>query len=372
MYCLIVLALLHISIGHCSLDDHIEVVTSQTCDNDIFQARCPSPQRILISHAKYGHIEVSKCVDAMFSSFGALGCYANVTDIVGSRCNGKPRCEIDGDDPVIVSSNVCKAGLPVYMDIAHVCLPEILTIHHCNPLKVSRQLQYVLSTDLWNQHCFYDADQNLNVAIQADANMKIKLRLRSVHVQQLHSVSIEYADNEEIEIPLNNGEITEVPVDQLTVKLSNQDNVFLIGFQAFGCDDMAAPAYAWVSRDGDVATIGCYHSEYEWKMSCVGSKWIGPRSNCTDKQQAVFTLDILFALIIGVTVLSCAIVITIGYVCLKKSKYTYEANSTPYEMATMMSDPSNTATWQKAKLQGNNDTLILPVNSFQGQTLQLR
>lgn len=96
---------------------------------------------------------------------------------------------------------------------------------------MSRQLQYVLSADLWNQHCFYDADKNLNVAIQADANMKIKLRLRSVHVQQLHSVSIEYADNEEIEIPLNNGEITEVPVDQLTLKLSNQDNVFLIGFQ---------------------------------------------------------------------------------------------------------------------------------------------
>ncbi|ELU09028.1 hypothetical protein CAPTEDRAFT_220903 [Capitella teleta] len=55
-----------------------------------------------------------------------------------------------------------------------------------------------------------------------------------------------------------------------------------------------------------------------------------------------------------------------------RSKYTYEAKSAPYEMATMMSDPSNTATWQKAKLQGNNDTLILPVNSLQEQTLQLR
>ncbi|ELU10348.1 hypothetical protein CAPTEDRAFT_224780 [Capitella teleta] len=163
----------------------------------------------------------------------------------------------------------------------------------------------------------------------------------------------------------------------------------LIGFQAIGCDDMAAPAYAWVSREGDMATIGCYHSEYEWKMSCIGSKWIGPQSNCTDKKQEVvnptptqkhpqkektqfFTTDILFALIIGLTVLLCAIVITVGYVCLKRSKYTYEAKSAPYEMATMMSDPSNTATWQKAKLQGNNDTLILPVNSLQGQTLQLR
>ena len=53
---------------------------------------------------------------------------------------------------------------------------------------------------------------------------------------------------------------------------------------AFGCDDMAAPSHAWVNRDRDTATVGCYHSDYEWKMSCVGSKWIGPRSNCTDKK----------------------------------------------------------------------------------------
>jgi hypothetical protein len=40
-------------------------------------------------------------------------------------------------------------------------------------------------------------------------------------------------------------------------------------------------------------------------------------------------------------------------------------------MATLMSEPGNAATWQKAKLQGNNDTLILPVNNFNAQTLQL-
>ena len=142
-------------------------------------------------------------------------------------------------------------------------------------------------------------------------------------------------------------------------------------FSAFGCDDLPTPAYAWVSREGDLVTVGCYHSDYEWKMSCVGSKWIGPQSNCTDKKQGLavgFSIsryvvffpeiikpsptpdrnvplskkrtilttglllykpphqhilqksisDILFALIIGITVLLCAVVITVGYVCLKR------------------------------------------------------
>ena len=55
-----------------------------------------------------------------------------------------------------------------------------------------------------------------------------------------------------------------------------------------------------------------------------------------------------------------------------RAKYTYASKAAPYEMTALMSDPSNTATWQKAKMQGNTDTLILPVNTLQSQTLQLR
>ncbi|ELT93825.1 hypothetical protein CAPTEDRAFT_193928 [Capitella teleta] len=362
---LLVFVLISLLLVHCG--NTLNDITTQTCWDDTFEARCLSPQKILIMQAKYGHIEVSKCVGEMFATWGSLGCYANVTDIVAAKCHSKDRCQIKGDDPEILQSKECSTGLPMYMDITYVCIPETYRMQSCSPLRVNRQLQYILSSDLWDQHCLIDSDQNLNVAVEAATNMKIKLRLRSINFFSGSEVLVHYGDSEEVNLELKSEEITEIPNDHLKITVDSQEHIFLIGYQAFGCDDMAAPAHAWVRREGDVATVGCYHSEYEWKMSCVGSKWIGPRSNCTNKKQ-----DILFALIIGVTVLLCAIVITIGYVCLKRSKYTYEAKSAPYEMATMMSDPSNTGNWQKAKLQGNNDTLILPVNSLQGQTLQLR
>ncbi|ELT93834.1 hypothetical protein CAPTEDRAFT_193937 [Capitella teleta] len=244
----------------------------------------------------------------------------------------------------------------------------ILSMQSCSTISVNRQMQYLLSKDIWDLHCFYDLEQNVNVELSSENNLKIAINMQrvagSVQTSSSDEVMVQYGDGDSIAL---REETLELETDHLTLTLTSMQSVLLIGFKAFGCDNPATPAYAWVSREGDVATIGCYHSEYEWKLSCVGSKWIGSRSNCTDKQQ-----DILFALIIGLTILLCAIVITIGYVCLKRSKYTYEAKSSPYEMTSMMSDPSNPGTWQKAKLQGNNDTLILPVNSLQGQTLQLR
>ncbi|ELU10350.1 hypothetical protein CAPTEDRAFT_204006 [Capitella teleta] len=351
-----------------SQSDAFQEITVQTCDNEVFQARCPYSQALLITQAKYGHIETSRCVDDIFEELGSLGCYANITELIGSRCNSKNKCEIDGEDTDVMSSKSCKKGLPMYMDISYVCLPDTTSIRSCEAVSVNRQIQYLLSKDIWDHHCFYDLEQNTHVEFSAEANLKIKINVQYVVGEPDSAIddAVYVTDRGGNTVALS-GEFVEIVSGHLTLTLTNMHNIVLIGFQAIGCDDPATPAYAWVSREGDMATIGCYHSEYEWKMSCVGSKWIGPRSNCTDKQQ-----DILFALIIGLTVLLCAIVITVGYVCLKRSKYTYEAKSAPYEMATMMSDPSNTATWQKAKLQGNNDTLILPVNSLQGQTLQLR
>ncbi|ELT93823.1 hypothetical protein CAPTEDRAFT_193926 [Capitella teleta] len=339
--------------------------TVQTCDDEVFQARCPFSQELFISQAKYGHIEVSRCVDGIFETFGSLGCYANVTDLVSSWCNKKNKCEIDIEDPGVVSTKSCKNGLPMYLDISYVCVPGTVAVQSCEAIAVNRQLKYLLSSDIWNNHCFYDLEQNVNVELSAESNLKIRMTMQQVSGHNDIAVETYVTQSNGQKVAL--GESIQFESDQVTLTLTNKHPIQLIGFQAVGCDDMAAPVHAWVSREGDMVTVGCYHSEYEWKMSCVGSKWIGPRSNCTDKQQ-----DILFALIIGITVLLCAIVITIGYVCLKRSKYTYEAKSAPYEMASMMSDPSNTHTWQKAKLQGNNDTLILPVNSLQGQTLQLR
>lgn len=76
-----------------------------------------------MTKAKYGHIQVGRCVDKIFESFGSLGCYANITDTIGHRCNGKAKCEFAFPDPEIEATKSCKTGLPMYLDVTYVCIP---------------------------------------------------------------------------------------------------------------------------------------------------------------------------------------------------------------------------------------------------------
>lgn len=97
--------------------------TTETCDKEDFSIRCPYSQNVLITQSKYGHIQVGRCIDEEFSSFGKLGCYANITDIVGRRCNGKSKCEFPFPDEEIEATKSCIKGLPMYLEVTYVCIP---------------------------------------------------------------------------------------------------------------------------------------------------------------------------------------------------------------------------------------------------------
>ena len=127
----------------------ISGTNSQTCELEVFRARCPHSQTIFITEAIYGHIGVSKCVAV---DFGYFGCVSDVTNIVQRRCNGKSRCEIPTPDAEIAATKSCMAGLVKYLDITYVCLPSrylmkpvgssfkelcILLILHCDSTHVS-------------------------------------------------------------------------------------------------------------------------------------------------------------------------------------------------------------------------------------------
>ena len=47
-----------------------------------------------------------------------------------------------------------------------------------------------------------------------------------------------------------------------------------------GCPDLATPEHAWIKRSGDLATVGCKHSNKTWKLTCHASQWIGGVGRC--------------------------------------------------------------------------------------------
>ena len=44
---------------------------------------------------------------------------------------------------------------------------------------------------------------------------------------------------------------------------------------------MNPPEHAWYEREGELAVVGCEHSDTTWHLRCEGSRWNGVVGNCT-------------------------------------------------------------------------------------------
>ena len=51
--------------------------------------------------------------------------------------------------------------------------------------------------------------------------------------------------------------------------------------EAAGCPDLVPPEDAWLKRNDDEATVGCYSSRQTWQLRCNGHQWTGVLGNCT-------------------------------------------------------------------------------------------
>ena len=93
-------------------------------------------------------------------------------------------------------------------------------------------MQYMLSKDFWANYCFYDLEQNVNVNLQADKNLKIKLSMQFI------SSPDDPTDYSELHITNSKGEIiqftgsnVEIESGEITMTFTNKNSVILIGFQ---------------------------------------------------------------------------------------------------------------------------------------------
>ena len=65
-----------------------------------------------------------------------------------------------------------------------------------------------------------------------------------------------------------------------------------------GCPDLIAPEFAWHTREGDIATIGCETSDKTWHLKCEENRWVGVIGTCEVK-------GMYFVFIMGYVLLSC-------------------------------------------------------------------
>ncbi|ELT93833.1 hypothetical protein CAPTEDRAFT_221620 [Capitella teleta] len=323
-----------------------KTVADETCILDTFSPRCPSSQRLFITSSHYGHMKLGKCVTV---NTGHLGCMSDVTDIVRGRCNGKTRCQIAGSDDEVVRTQPCAQKIYTYLNTSYVCLPEEAQLESCSNFAAGRHWKYLVSTTI-DQRCLHQS-QSLEVTVQSSMDIEIIATMINDITTDVESVQVGISDihgnSTVMDILGSSSHSVQQTFESSAVHIMFQHSkaILLFAFRAVGCEDLVAPEFTWIERKRRVITIGCIHNKYTWQVECIGSKWIGFRGNCTrqielkpveetinkeeantEPKQPIFTKGIQYALTIGITVLLCVVVITTGFVCLRKAEYKAKAS----------------------------------------------
>lgn len=84
-----------------------------------FVARCGRGEAILMTHARYGRMQVGRCVERQELS---VGCSLDVLPIVDKRCSGRSSCFIAVPDSELEATKPCSKELRSYLEIAYKCV----------------------------------------------------------------------------------------------------------------------------------------------------------------------------------------------------------------------------------------------------------
>lgn len=94
----------------------------QFCDTETFRADCPEGRVILLTYARYGRMEIGRCVQL---AMGYVGCQSDVLMLADRRCSGRRICDIRVPDAEFESTRPCLKELKTYLEIKYTCVTGI-------------------------------------------------------------------------------------------------------------------------------------------------------------------------------------------------------------------------------------------------------
>jgi len=102
-------------------------VTAEYCNGEAFQPRCSGNDVIVPLSARYGRMNVGRCVEvepgfeSMLEDPRYLGCSTDVLDVVSGHCSGRSDCQLRINDQTFDNDN-CYTSLQKYLEVAYMCV----------------------------------------------------------------------------------------------------------------------------------------------------------------------------------------------------------------------------------------------------------
>lgn len=104
---------------------HLSVAAgARYCNMENFNATCGMDEVILVQRARYGRMDVGRCVTA---AYGFVGCSADVISHLDRKCSGKRRCHFIVPDPEIYGLRPCPEDLTSYLEVVYDCVKGLMT-----------------------------------------------------------------------------------------------------------------------------------------------------------------------------------------------------------------------------------------------------
>jgi len=98
----------------------VDATEHVVCQSKYFRAKCSSPDElVLVQRARYGRMNLSKCVR---ENFGYIGCSNDVIDIVDSHCSGRRACSLRVLDENFMNMKPCHEDLKLYLSVKYSCV----------------------------------------------------------------------------------------------------------------------------------------------------------------------------------------------------------------------------------------------------------
>jgi len=100
--------------------------SQEYCQLETFEPRCWKNEVIVIEKALYGRHKIGQCISekeaARNQESDFFGCFADVHDIVNSKCSGRKQCKIRVPDADLERTRTCLSGLLMFLEVSYKCL----------------------------------------------------------------------------------------------------------------------------------------------------------------------------------------------------------------------------------------------------------
>uniref|UniRef100_X2A6E3 SUEL-type lectin domain-containing protein n=1 Tax=Capitella teleta TaxID=283909 RepID=X2A6E3_CAPTE len=311
------------------------VYTDEFCDYESFSASCPKSQLITILSATYGHMQIGKCIHA---NIGFLGCRADVSGILDEECAGKQECQLTVTDAKLRSANPCTNGIDVYLRVSYACVNVIPSDQLCNGVTVDRYWHYASAVE--DLECE-------DISVRTAKGQHIEFTYIGLSGDDEEESDGYIIDGDKVlPIMTGRGEKLIGNTNHSRVSLVLPERKFgmkyLIAFRAKGCPDIKAPEGTYIERSGKQAKVVCTFSNIAWHLTCRDPHWLGIIGNCsrpaireksvireTEPQRKLrIHKDIVYLIIVCVTIFLSVFVVTSGLVCLKRARMNYQRRLT--------------------------------------------